>query len=84
MKGTLAEGTEMCTTRPLKRPGKLRAHADLRAKEKYEVNQGAEAERDEADGCHCPCCGHIVEHEDTEMGECCGHDKGWDEKCCDC
>jgi hypothetical protein len=54
---------------------KLGAHADLRAEEEDEVDEGAEAEGYEADGGHSPGRGHVVEHEDAEMGEGCGHDE---------
>jgi len=70
-------------TSSLESSRKLGAHADLRAEEEDEVDEGAEAEGYEADGCHGPGRGHVVKHEDAEMGECCGHDEGGDEECCD-
>jgi hypothetical protein len=54
--------------------------ADLGTEEVDEVDQDADAEGDEADGGHGPGRGHVVEHQDAEVGERGGDDEGGDEE----
>lgn len=71
-------------TQPLEGSRELASHTNLTPKEVHKVNQGTKTEGYESDSRYCPFCGHVLEHEDTEMGETGCHEEGWDEECCDC